>query len=353
MSTLKLHVLSCGHGDTLLLQMPKKKWALVDCHLPGNETRNKFFQYTNSLAINRLDFVVLTHPDSDHYQGMREVLEYFTSSGREVGYFCTAGGSPSHIAKLLESQGVSDADVKEYAALFRTVFQLHAARLLTRHALHDQIATIRISGKRKGFSIVAIGPEYNKLVISEDTDLAGIPHDPLSVNECSVVLVAQLLTRFVSRRIFLPGDMEGDGMSKALSRWDGHPDNVDGNYNFDVIKAPHHGSINGHDVKLSDRIAQKNKSVLVISCGTAYGLPSKTVISDYVDRGWRVYCTSPRQFATQPKNALQATQFGKGKAQPPLTATTHNLIVVAGGVLRFSVTPSAARIHRANLNAYT
>jgi len=350
-STLKLHVLSCGHGDTLLLQMPKKKWALIDCHLPGISARERFFQYANSLGIKTLDYVVLTHPDSDHYQGMRQILEYFSSNGRELGFFCTAGSSPSHVTKLLESRGVLDADVKEYAALIRTVIRLHAGSLLKRHALHDQTATIRISGS-KGFSIVAVGPEYNRLAVAEDAALAEISNASLSVNECSIVLVVQLVSAFVSRRMFLPGDMEGDGLSKALTRWDTHPDNVDRSRDFDVVKAPHHGSINGHDVALADRIARKNKSVLVISCGTSYNLPSKSVISDYLDRGWQVYCTSPRQSATRPKNALQVTQGGNRLRQPTVTTETYDLKVSAGKFTGLAVTPTAAGIERADLNAY-
>src|SRR2546428_3893 len=110
MSMLRLHVLSCGHGDTLLLQMPKKKWALIDCHLPGIDARNRFFQYVESLGITTLNYVVLTHPDSDHYRGMRHVLEHFSTNGRELGFYCGAG-SPTHVAKLIESRGVAPADL--------------------------------------------------------------------------------------------------------------------------------------------------------------------------------------------------------------------------------------------------
>src|SRR3954469_7476348 len=110
MNKLRLHVLSCGHGDTLLLEMPKEKWALIDCHLPGIEARNRFFRYVDSLGITTLDYVVLTHPDSDHYRGMRHVLEYFSQDGRKIGYYCGAGSSPTHVAKLIESRGAAPDD---------------------------------------------------------------------------------------------------------------------------------------------------------------------------------------------------------------------------------------------------
>lgn len=236
--------------------------------------------------------------------------------------------------------------------LVRTVIRLQKSNLLKRHVLHDQTATIRLLGKHIGFSIVAVGPEYAQLATAGDAALAGISDASLSVNECSVVLVVQLVTEIVSRRIFLPGDMEGDGMKKSLTRWDSHPDNVDGNRTFDVVKAPHHGSINGHDLALADRIARQDESVLMVSCGNSYGLPSRRVLSDYLDRGWRVYCTSPRQSVVRRMSALQATQQRNRLHQLPVAIGTYDLAVTVGRIAGIKTTPATARIERHHVNAY-
>src|SRR5687767_13593105 len=71
---VQLHVFACGHGDTLLLRLPGDRWVLVDCYLPhADATRARFFQYLDRLEVRRLDYIFLTHPDSDHYLGMAEL----------------------------------------------------------------------------------------------------------------------------------------------------------------------------------------------------------------------------------------------------------------------------------------
>src|SRR5256885_85170 len=116
---LTLHVLSCGHGDTLLLQMPLGKWALIDCHLPSPEALNRFYRYTDDLNISTLDYVVLPHADSDHYRGMAEVLQRFSTNGRSVRFFCDSGANHKHVRLLQEACRLPDADMKEYARLLK------------------------------------------------------------------------------------------------------------------------------------------------------------------------------------------------------------------------------------------
>jgi len=345
---LKLHVLSCGHGDTLLLEMPKKKWALIDCHLPGKAALQRFFQISEDLRIKTLDYVVLTHADSDHYVGMADVLEYFSTHPRAVRFYCDSGANHEHVIKLLEARQTPVDEVSEYARLITTVNKLQDNGKLDRHWLNNQTATIRIAGQRKGFSLVLVGPAVAALARAQDRallKLGGLP----DINELSIVLVVQLVTRLTSCRMFLPGDMEGYGMKLALQRWDTHPDNVDSVTTFDVIKAPHHGSVNGHEVELADRISRRGRSVLNISCGISYDLPSRKVIADYLDRGWRVYCTTPRLAQLKASNALQGIH-ARGKKSG--SRASYDLNVSARPVLGLKVGPSAAEVKRAHLGAY-
>ena len=57
---LEIHVLECGHGDTILIRLPKEKWALIDCHLPQGRIRDRFFQFVEDRHIVRLDLLCLT-----------------------------------------------------------------------------------------------------------------------------------------------------------------------------------------------------------------------------------------------------------------------------------------------------
>ena len=87
-----IHVFACGHGDTILLRLPDNRWSLVDCNLPkAGGIRDRFFGFLADHRINRLDYIFQTHPDTDHFHGMVEVLDYFTSNDRTVGWWCDGG----------------------------------------------------------------------------------------------------------------------------------------------------------------------------------------------------------------------------------------------------------------------
>jgi len=61
--SLKLHVIDVGQGDSLLLQTPDGKNALID----GGSAGTAALQYLRSQGVQHLDAVILTHPHEDHW----------------------------------------------------------------------------------------------------------------------------------------------------------------------------------------------------------------------------------------------------------------------------------------------
>ena len=307
---LALYVLSCGHGDTLLLSMPQGKWALIDCHLPSEATRQRFFRFlTDDLKVRRLDYVVLTHPDFDHYRGMADVLDYFSAEGRTLGYFCGSGHNVKHVMQLQEACGVAEDDVTEYVRLVQTIKRLCDEGKLTLHLLSDQVPEVREAGitdlDGMKFGLFVVAPVWN--VLSSATDQYFLDGSvTVEINELSAVLIARLAVDEAVSSFLLAGDAEGECLSQALSIWKKHKDNAEKNLSFDVVKVPHHGSVNGHDKSLCEKIARADVSVAAISCGSAYGLPDRQVLTDYLEEKWQVLCTHTRH----PTTMLPANDAG-------------------------------------------
>src|SRR5438067_13331787 len=88
-----IHLFPCGHGDTILIEYGDNRWSLIDCFLPKKDgTRDRFFDFVaNRAKIRRLDFIFQTHPDYDHYHGMIDVIQHFTTGGRSVGWYLDTG----------------------------------------------------------------------------------------------------------------------------------------------------------------------------------------------------------------------------------------------------------------------
>lgn len=75
-STLKIHLLNVGQGDSTLLQMPNGKTLLIDA---GNEGKGieVVVPFLQSQNISKIDAALLSHYDADHMAGMDEVISFY------------------------------------------------------------------------------------------------------------------------------------------------------------------------------------------------------------------------------------------------------------------------------------
>jgi competence protein ComEC len=88
MRPLKIHVLDVGHGDTIILEMPKGAnetiFGVVDCVKYDSVVK----QYLDKLGAKHLAFVVATHPHDDHISGIEALLRAYQG---KVGEFWDSG----------------------------------------------------------------------------------------------------------------------------------------------------------------------------------------------------------------------------------------------------------------------
>lgn len=82
---MKVHFLNVGQGDSILIETPNGKTMLID---GGVKSEGKHIvAYIKSLGIEKLNYVVATHPDADHIGGLIAVLnsisiQHFVDSGK-------------------------------------------------------------------------------------------------------------------------------------------------------------------------------------------------------------------------------------------------------------------------------
>ncbi len=72
---LRIHFLDVGQGDCTLIELPDGKVMLIDGGDGRREVNASILRYLNALKINRIDYLVATHADSDHCGGLQEIVK--------------------------------------------------------------------------------------------------------------------------------------------------------------------------------------------------------------------------------------------------------------------------------------
>ncbi|OCC15398.1 hypothetical protein DBT_1145 [Dissulfuribacter thermophilus] len=76
---LHIHILNVGQGDSIIIQYEGEEgpaFGVIDSNTFGGDPCPALTRL-RSLGAERLSFVALTHPDSDHYSGLSHILKYY------------------------------------------------------------------------------------------------------------------------------------------------------------------------------------------------------------------------------------------------------------------------------------
>ena len=72
---MRIHFLDVGQGDCTLIELPDGKVAMIDGGDTSDVTAKAVLRYLNALKIKTIDYLIVTHPDSDHCGSLKKVLQ--------------------------------------------------------------------------------------------------------------------------------------------------------------------------------------------------------------------------------------------------------------------------------------
>lgn len=228
---LKVHYLDVGQGDSIFVELPNNETMLIDA-AESYQSEN-IINYLKNLNYQKIDYVIGTHPHTDHIGGLKNIINTF-----EIG-------------KIYMPKVVSTT--KTYESLLM--------------AIKDK--NLKINTAKAGTSII-------------DTDALKInilaPNNSIytELNNYSVVTK---ITYGTTKFLFM-GDAE------KLSE-----NEIKENVTADVIKIGHHGSNTSSSI---DFIKKVNAKYGIISVGlnNKYNLPKEETITNWENSGTKIYLTS-------------------------------------------------------------
>ena len=198
--TLQITFFDVGQGDAALIQFPNGKTMLVDGGPP--ESATALLGKLRQLRVQRIDWLVASHPHSDHIGGFVKILN--TLPVGEVWDSGFAYDSPVYLDYLRA--------VRRSRAKFRTVEKGHRLK-------PAPDCLIEVFAPIKPF-------------------LRGTESD---ANNASIVM----RLRYGKVRVLFTGDIEREGRRRLYAH---RPD-----LRAEVLKVSHHGSYNGTDMAFKSR----------------------------------------------------------------------------------------------------
>ena len=218
--TLRVNYIDVGQGDSIFIQLPNNETMLIDA---GEAYEvDSVINYLNNLGITKIDYVVGTHPHTDHIGGLEEVINTF-----DVGSI--------YMPKATSTS-------KTYEDLLTTISN----------------KGLKVKTAKSG--VVVLDEDNLKLeFIAPNSDSYS------NLNNYSAVLK---LTYLDNTFLFM-GDAE------TLSE-----DEITSDVNADVIKVGHHGSDSSSSVEFVNKVSPEY-AIIMVGEGNSYNHPYQSIIDRY------------------------------------------------------------------------
>ena len=228
---LKVHYLDVGQGDSIFIELPNNETMLIDA-AESYQSEN-IINYLKNLNYQKIDYVIGTHPHTDHIGGLKDIINTF-----EIG-------------KIYMPKVVSTT--KTYENLLM--------------AIKDK--NLKINTAKAGTSIIDTDAlKINILAPNSETYT--------ELNNYSVVTK---ITYGKTKFLFM-GDAE------KLSE-----NEIKENVTADVIKIGHHGSNTSSSINFIKKVNAKY-GIISVGLNNKYNLPKEETIKNWENTGTKIYLTS-------------------------------------------------------------
>ena len=229
------HYIDVGQGDSEFIEFPDGQTMLIDAG-PA-ESGNTVVNYIKNLGYSKIDYVVATHPHTDHIGGMKKVINSF-----DVGkiFMPKATSTTSTYSNLLEA----------IAKKGKKVTTTNAGTNIFR-------------GNDSSLSVKVLAPVGN---------------DYESLNDYSIVLKVT----YGKVRLLYMGDAEQISENEILKK----------NYDVsaDVIKVGHHGSSSSSGKKFVNKV-KPQYAIMSLGAGNDYHHPHNQVVNRWIKAGAEIIRT--------------------------------------------------------------
>lgn len=258
---LKIHFINVGQGDSILLQFPDGKAALIDGGDNKTAIASKIISYINKLGITQLDFVMLTHTDSDHCGSLDSVINSDDILVKKVYMPYTKSKNPND---PLKDQDIQSVDTNVFSDFVQAVLNERAEIAYSYQGM--DIST------HNSYSMILYSPNdelYNKSM-------------SVAANKNNVSPI--IILTYGSRKIALTGDADDAAEKNFLKNTESI------NVGVDVLKVAHHGGRESTSKEFLSKVTPQY-AVISVGSGNSYGHPTPETLGRLSDIKCKIFRT--------------------------------------------------------------
>lgn len=227
---IKIHYIDVGQGDSVFIELPNQQTMLIDA---GEASKGKIVaSYISSKGYSRIDYLIGTHPHTDHIGGLAYIINNFD------------------IGNIYMPKAISNS--KTYESLLNTI----------------SAKGLKITTARAGVNII----NNNNLKV----DIIAPNRD--SYNDLNNYSAVIKLTYGNNKFLFM-GDAETQSENEIIT-----------DVSADIIKIGHHGSDTSSGQSFVNKVKAKYV-VIMVGNNNRYNHPYQTIIDRWNNIGAKVYRT--------------------------------------------------------------
>ncbi len=322
---LTMTMINVGQGDSVLLELPDGKTMLIDGGKNGTfgkDSGGERFGIAQAILdvlagkdITELDYVLLTHTDSDHCGSLDDVINSdsvlvhtvympYVKSGYADDPLAKGKTKVSESLGKIEPQSIS---TRYYDAFVESVVKEGS------EIVYSEAGTV-IEGEGYRMTFVTPDPSQYSGVKSGDAK---------AINNVSPII----LLEYPTVRVMLTGDAAKKGEQVFLDNYVNMGLDVD----VDVLKAGHHGSKESSNSFFLD-VIKPEYVVISAGYGNTYNHPEKETLDRFAAIGAEVHCTIDCGTIT-----MKADKNGFGFECEKIKATSCVIVDPFGITARFAL----------------
>lgn len=280
---LLVHMLDVGQGDCIYIQLPDGKDMVIDCanYNDDGEYEKKTFDYLDKyIEDDTVEYLMLTHCDSDHVYFMDELLERYQVEKLFMPNVLAVPGTTSKDKKALQDQ-IDALDTSRFTDKDTVGTITYAEFFIAALTEPDCEIVLNVDPDANTNSIIIEETTYRLVFYCPTQEY----YDDYGLNtaERKNAISPIGILEYNNRKIMLTGDSNEINEPLVMART--------GKIDCDVLKVGHHGSETSTSNAFLDEYTFEYAIISCNSYGNKFNHPRQTTLDRLKSHNIEVYRT--------------------------------------------------------------